>query len=243
LPPFPEVADKYVRFERFTYLQALQSVPKDGTQGLKDMRGVKSLPTKADPKHLAALRALDWGPALRNGNQWFDRLAAALRMRDREARAGELERFESDLRALAADFQSPWRTLRLVFGAKENFPKQMGEMFIALLLPIHAALVNRMDRSEQNQRSLQVAFALAAFQHDHGKYPAKLSELAPRYIAQVPNDIYSGRDLIYRPSETGYLLYSLGVNGEDDEGRFFDDELEGDDLAIRMPLPELKADR
>jgi hypothetical protein len=38
----------------------------------------------------------------------------------------------------------------------------------------------------------------------------------------------------------GYLLYSVGVNGKDDGGRQFDDDPPGDDLSVRMPLPELK---
>ena len=47
-------------------------------------------------------------------------------------------------------------------------------------------------------------------------------------------------DQIYRPSDNGYLLYSVGVNGKDDGGRTYDDNPPGDDPAVRMPLPESK---
>ena len=59
-------------------------------------------------------------------------------------------------------------------------------------------------------------------------------------MPRIPQDIFSGHTLIYRPSEAGYMLYSVGPNGKDDGGRGLDDDPSGDDLAIRMPLPELK---
>ena len=62
----------------------------------------------------------------------------------------------------------------------------------------------------------------------------------PGYLVEVPVDIYSGKALVYRPSENEYLLYSVGVNGMDEGGNGMDDQPHGDDLCIRMPLPELK---
>jgi hypothetical protein len=61
--------------------------------------------------------------------------------------------------------------------------------------------------------------------------------LTPKYLAQVPRDLFSGKPLIYRPAGNGYLLYSVGVNGKDEGGRSSDDEPAGDDLSVRMPLP------
>jgi len=43
--------------------------------------------------------------------------------------------------------------------------------------------------------------------------------------------------LIYRLEHDGYLLYSVGVNGLDDDGRGPDDQPRGDDLSVRMPPP------
>ena len=48
----------------------------------------------------------------------------------------------------------------------------------------------------------------------------------------------AGKALVYRPSEKGYLFYSVGVNGKDEEGRWFDDDPPGDDVGVRMPLPD-----
>ena len=43
-----------------------------------------------------------------------------------------------------------------------------------------------------------------------------------------------------RPPEKGYLFYSVGVNGKDDDGHWTDDDPPGDDIAVHMPLPERK---
>ena len=107
-------------------------------------------------------------------------------------------------------------------------------------MPAVSKVQNAYDRDEQVQRNLQVAFALAAYRRDHGSYAAKLDDLAPKYIPAVPDDLFSGMALVYRPSDKGYLFYSVGVNAKDDGGRSFDDDPAGDDLPVRMPLPELK---
>ncbi|MEX0704455.1 MAG: hypothetical protein WD069_20305, partial [Planctomycetales bacterium] len=65
--------------------------------------------------------------------------------------------------------------------------------------------------------------------------------LAPKYIAAVPDDLFSGKPLIYRPTEdgSGYLLYSVGQNEIDDGGSAAaDDDGTGDDLVVRTPTPE-----
>ena len=66
---------------------------------------------------------------------------------------------------------------------------------------------------------------------------AKLADLTPTYLNQVPKDLFTGNDLIYRPDANGFLLYSVGVNGRDDGGRSYTDQPEGDDIVVRIPQP------
>ena len=81
---------------------------------------------------------------------------------------------------------------------------------------------------------------MAAYRKDNGRYPAKLADLAPTYLADVPGDVFSGKELIYKPTEKGYLFYSVGQNGKDEGGHWYDDDPPGDDPRVRMPLPEPK---
>ena len=84
----------------------------------------------------------------------------------------------------------------------------------------------------------RLAFALAAYHADHNAYPAKLADLVPKYVTEVPKDVFgNGRDLHYTLQDGGYLLYSVGMNGKDDGGKSYDDRKNAedwDDLAVRM---------
>ena len=72
----------------------------------------------------------------------------------------------------------------------------------------------------------KLAFALAEYRARHGSYPAKLADLVPKYVAAVPQDIFSGGALHYTLQGDGYLLYSVGPNGKDDGGRNREDNPE-----------------
>jgi hypothetical protein len=57
-------------------------------------------------------------------------------------------------------------------------------------------------------------------------------------LTDVARTHFTGR---IRSSEKGYLFYSVGINGKDEEGLSPDDNPPGGNLPVRMPLPELKA--
>jgi hypothetical protein len=124
--------------------------------------------------------------------------------------------------------------------ADKTASKAIGDALVRIQLSGASNLQEAQDRAEQTQRNVHVAFALAAYRHDNGRYPAKLELLAPKYLATVPGDLFSGKELIYRPIDEGYLFYSVGVNGKDDDGRSYGDEPPGDDLRVRMPIQEPK---
>jgi hypothetical protein len=100
-------------------------------------------------------------------------------------------------------------------------------------------MTNAYDRVQQQENNVVLAFALAQYHRDHGHYPKTLHALVPKHLKEIPDDVFSGKALIYRPNEKGYLLYSVGYNGKDDDGRGQEDDPPGDDLSVRMPLPEL----
>src|SRR5438876_9868203 len=59
------------------------------------------------------------------------------------------------------------------------------------------------------------------------------------YLGQAPPDIFSGKPLIYLPTRHSYVLYSVGINGQDEDGRGGGDEPPGDDLSVHMQAPGL----
>src|SRR5205807_2515607 len=121
--------------------------------------------------------------------------------------------------------------------AAESAGRGFAEILSGMLVMPVRRIQSATDRTEQLGRNLQVAFALAIHQRETGGYSRALAELSPKYLDKVPDDLFTGKPLVYRPEETGFLLYSVGPNGKDDGGRGPGDDPKGDDIAIRIPVP------
>ena len=105
-----------------------------------------------------------------------------------------LSKFEEDLKALKKQATEPENLAKLVLdkdAPRKGAGKVIGDVLIGLLLPAVRKVQSACDRAEQVQRNLRVAFALAAYRADRGRYPAKLDDLAPKYLAAVPGDVFS----------------------------------------------------
>jgi hypothetical protein len=264
LPPLPPIADKIDLGERFIYLDNVQLLARG--EGLVLAGVVFPLeipPKKLDAKVQERLKEINWGPAADYGNRWHSRLAAVLR-KDRAEREKELAEIEAEFNAqgaeaekilvgalqekklaeIVAEFEvlktEAKRKLLGLLQGKAQSDKRVGKAFGDLAISIRGIHVvqNAIDRTEQTLWNLHVAFALAVYRGEGGRYPARLEELAPKYLPAVPSDLFSGKALVYRPFEGGYLLYSVGVNGKDEGGRRGDDDPPGDDLRVLLPLPD-----
>jgi hypothetical protein len=86
-------------------------------------------------------------------------------------------------------------------------------------LPWHAALARK--RGEAATRLLIVELAVRAFQLHRGDLPDQLEELTPEVLADLPVDPFDpqGLPLRYLRTNDGYVLYSIGADGDDDGGR------------------------
>jgi len=157
-------------------------------------------------------------------------------MPDRNARLQELAAISRKVDTNVRQDASIGLIEKLSMGP-ERRGETIGNLTIGLQEPLFFKVQTSAERIEQVRRNLQVAFALAASQSDHGRYPANLNELSPKYLEKVPDDLFSGKALIYRLEEDGYLLYSVGPNGKDDGGISYEDQPPGDDIRVRIPVP------
>jgi hypothetical protein len=196
-----------------------------------------------NPEEQRALFKMDWGPALQNTNSWYDRLVAALWLKERAEREKELNKFAADFQALKKQCAQPAQLAKLLLVKDPPDPllgKAISDIVVVRTMPSVRNAQTGRDRVEQVQRNVHLAFALAAYQRDQGRYPARLDDLAPKYLTTIPKELFAAKPLIYRPTAADYLFYSIGENGQDDGGRWIDDDPPGDDPCVRMPLPELK---
>jgi len=237
LPPATSVADHAELGERITMLDALVQVARHGTPDLDKIDTAAN--QNADTNTRLFTWSINWDPALRQANQLYDQCAAACRLTERDARQRALEDIHLAKYQMSVRFLDTGNAVKSWISAS-NRGKTIGGIVIGILFPAFEKVLEAEDRSEQTEHNLHVAFVLAAYHYDHGRYPATLEDLAPKYLEKIPNDLFSGQPLTYKPDANGYLLYSVGPNGIDDDGRGYDDEPRGDDLSVRMPVPEPK---
>lgn len=245
LPRFRPVADLVDRGERLFGLDTIQGMARNAQKIPKGLeKAFDTGQTDAEVLEQAAGKInhdLDWAVVLRVANREYDRLAAAARLPTRAERVTAFSRLEDEA---AASNKAPFdedKLRQLVRQNKQDELRQevsrvVGEVLMRTLRPAVGRCRSVQDRLEQTERNLHVAWALAAYHADHKRYPARLADLVPHYLPAVPEDLFSGRPLVYRPQKDGYVLYSVGDNGQDDGGRAQGEEPNGgDDLVIRMP--------
>jgi hypothetical protein len=93
-----------------------------------------------------------------------------------------------------------------------------------LALPRLRGVFSEGARALMLQTFLQLARTACALERSHaaqGQYPATLEALRPKYLQQVPDDIFAGpgQKLKYVPTPGGgFKLYSIGLHRIDDGG-------------------------
>jgi hypothetical protein len=246
LPSMVPVADVVDLGARFELLDTMLFVARGGPPALESLTATRDSPPSKVPEAVwrPIWNRIDWDPALRSGNRWLDRLASAMRLVERAGREKQLAAWDADLKALrrtviaGRDVTEALKEKSFDQALARGLGQTVGDAVVLLMVAGLRNVQAGADRTRQLEDNVQVAFGLAAYRRDRGGYPKALNALAPRYLAKVPEDRFSGKALVYRPSPDGYLLYSVGVNGKDEQGRGPEDEPPGDDLSVRMPPPK-----
>ncbi len=88
-------------------------------------------------------------------------------------------------------------------------------------LDTHRKSLQIVYKLKAGRRMAATALAIRLFVVDHGKMPVALEDLVPNYLASVPADPFAvdGASIRYRPNDERPLLYSIGVDGIDDDGQ------------------------
>jgi hypothetical protein len=247
LRPRQAIADQMDFGERLCFLDTVMMINRHGVKYL-DRFFPTVLSTPESLKEVAALKkrlaetilpTMDWDPVLEHANRWSNREVDALRQKDRATREKLLGQIKKDVTALKRELLESATRGNGAVGDNRARGKLICDLVIAMFPTTLPQMQHAFERSEQMDRILHVAFALAAYHREQGRYPPNLDALVPGYLKRVPGDLFSGKALIYRPSEKGYLLYSVGINGRDEQGRGGEDNPPGDDLSVRMPLAPL----
>ena len=122
------------------------------------------------------------------------------------------------------------------------------------LIPAVSNCVTAFDQERARQAALELALQVEVYRRRHGEYPAKLADLVPEFIPEVPRDVMGsdptermmllkrdfdsraeaeGKPLVEQelPAE-GLIIYSRGRKGSDNNGAIE----EGHDVGVRIPI-------
>ena len=79
----------------------------------------------------------------------------------------------------------------------------------------------------------EIAIRLKDYQGKTGSYPGELQDIVPEFLPALPVDRFSGDPYIYGREGDGFVVYSVGVNGKDDDGA---PDPKGGDIVWRSSL-------
>jgi hypothetical protein len=232
LRPLPNEAHSFDTVFRLWALDVMIGAAKYGMSTVDD-EWPKHIKTPRDvlPRAYDLSRAtLDWDHALRTVNEQCDAYVDAFRKPTRSERERALKKLYADRQIRWADLGS-WRRLCAS-------PRKAPTELLALSKVFFGSWSGDVEDCAAMSLDLtKLGFALAAYRADRGRYPKTLADLKPKYVSEVPKDIFNDSELHYERTSGGFLLYSVGPNGKDDGGRGVDDRTanEGwDDLSVRV---------
>jgi hypothetical protein len=91
---------------------------------------------------------------------------------------------------------------------------------LKMIGPAHERINQLAWRLKTHRIGLLTLLAIMRYQKDQGRYPDNLNELVSTgYLNNLPSDPFGDGPLVYKKTDDGFLLYSLGSNFEDDGGQ------------------------
>jgi len=87
------------------------------------------------------------------------------------------------------------------------------------LMPLLKNLYIECGRIETEGRATLIIIALEHYKSKKGNYPEELSELEPDFLFPLPKDPFSENPFLYRKEGPRWILYSVGEDLRDDEGK------------------------
>jgi hypothetical protein len=89
----------------------------------------------------------------------------------------------------------------------------------ALLLPSLVSIHKRTAAAQCYVDEAAIACALERYRLKNGTIPDSLQTLTPEFLSKIPHDVIGGQPLKYQRTNGSFLLYSIGWNEKDDDGK------------------------
>ena len=112
-----------------------------------------------------------------------------------------------------------WRVNDSISGAFAIGLSKYRYFFIRRVWPIMRGRADAVFRSKAHYEAAITILALERWSLDKNEYPQSLNELIEGgYLVKLAMDPYSDKPLVYRRTDNGFILYSVGADFDDDGG-------------------------
>lgn len=154
------------------------------------------------------------GPGALGGYLYGTPLARPWQYLDIQAYGGIMDEYE-------ATFSLPYYEAREVLEGIEReveglpFTRVLTRALVPSVLSMHEALA----RTEAQQQIMLLGVALESYANEHGTYPSDLNAIQGQANGASTIDPFTGTPFHYTTTGSGFELYSVGRNLEDDGGR------------------------
>lgn len=89
----------------------------------------------------------------------------------------------------------------------------------AQLLPAFGSAVERDAENVALSRAARMALAVERFRLANQKLPENIDAIAPKFLDVIPTDPFDGKPLRFKKLTQGYVVYSIGKDGKDNDGK------------------------
>ena len=137
---------------------------------------------------------------------------------DKEQTLRDVERFYTEMEKLAALTPASVKVQGLDMDeAPLGVTKK--NIFFDILMPALTKLINYSHRSRVDIEATLTILGVMQYEKEYGQLPESLDILAKKgFLREVPIDPFSNESLVYRKTDDGFILYSVGYNFTDDGG-------------------------
>jgi hypothetical protein len=152
---------------------------------------------------------------------WFSTARDAPPMIARPLAANRTRRDTGMMGDLIAQARRPWpEPLHVEGPERQPAPRWLGRLrsMESEVRYLHRNTTRQLASALAGIRVARTAIALELHRRETGALPGRLDALVPRRFHTLPVDPFSGSPLVYRLTDDGFIIYSLGLNQQDDGG-------------------------
>ena len=237
LPSMPSMIDKVNLAERYMFLDATIHIAKNGASSLGFPTGKTEKSITGNLRDAISSSIVDWDYVLRKGNYWYDEIYRVGTIENIPERAQEHAELVKRFEAIRKQSSDPISLAKEILLSGKSLPEitseQVTNILISLMMPAFSRISDAENRYLMGNEISQLGIALELHYLRNNSYPSNLKALIGPNLKDVPTDRFNEGGLIYKSTGRGYLLYSFGLDGQDDQGQTREDDPAADDLALK----------